>query len=382
MAERILWRVWHQFRGRYQAEGRQHTLVGEAVVAPSRAREPSQSTRALRSTTGRRPLQLEVAAVRQRPSVPGESRRTTGVQLPWHRRMLFAVARSDPGPPAMSCTLSQRQTARRHWHLVVALVIALLVLATLAMGDASVTRAAATPTSTKPDLALDAATPNPPPDATLNVNWDRFLARHDLLWRWRWGEDGRYTIQPTHPDLTRCGPGGTAGPCCLQAGATPIQLPAVASSNGAAASAGEDGDEESADAQKRSRTSPLGTRPSPLSDVAAECADTAAQGRSTSASAGSATTASGDDGGSVFQLALYNDTQWGCSPTAVPPGECCMPVSKRPIPKQTRTQPHTHIYANTHTHAHVDTQPHTHAHMRAYLIHRNRDIHAHTHTHT
>lgn len=324
-------------------------------------------------------MQLEVAAVRQRPSVPGESRRTTGVQLPWHRRMLFAVASSAPGPPAMACTLSQGQTARRHWHLVVALVIALLMLATLAMGDTSVTRAAATPTATEPDIVPDTATRNLFPDVTLNVDWDRFLARHDLLWRWRWGEDGRYSIQPTHPDLTRCGPGGTAGPCCLQAGATPIQLPAVASSNGAAASAGEDGDVESADAQKRPRASPLGTRPSPLSVADAESAATAAQGRSTSASADSVTTANGDDGGSVFQLALYTDTQWGCSPTAVPPGECCMPVSKRP-PLHRYGRSRTHIFTQIHTR--TRTRRHTAAQARTHARSLDPQTQRHTRTYT
>lgn len=110
-------------------------------------------------------------------------------------------------------------------------------------------------------------------DVTLHVDWGEFLSHHDLLWSWTWGDGGRYTLQPTHVDLARCGPNATSGACCLQADSTTLP------------------------ASRNARTVRHHHRA---------------------------------DGKNLFpgalQLALYNRTQWACSPTAFPPRECCLPV--------------------------------------------------------
>ena len=101
-------------------------------------------------------------------------------------------------------------------------------------------------------------------EAVLNVavDWPSFLSRHDLMWEWVWGSSAASTLSPRNEHLHRCGPGESAGQCCLEA-AAPKQ---------------------------------------------------AVQLELEPAFAG------------FIQLALPKQSPWGCSPTAVPARLCCLPV--------------------------------------------------------
>ena len=57
------------------------------------------------------------------------------------------------------------------------------------------------------------------PELSVAVDWPAFLARHDLEWDWIWGSTLASTLSPRHEELHRCGPGGGAGQCCLEAAA-------------------------------------------------------------------------------------------------------------------------------------------------------------------
>ena len=51
----------------------------------------------------------------------------------------------------------------------------------------------------------------------VSVDWAKFLHRHDLKWDWIWGSTKASTLSPRNEELHRCGPGGAAGQCCLEA---------------------------------------------------------------------------------------------------------------------------------------------------------------------
>ena len=55
----------------------------------------------------------------------------------------------------------------------------------------------------------------------MSVDWAQFLHRHDLKWDWVWGSTKASTLSPRHEALHRCGSGGAAGQCCLEAAAAP-----------------------------------------------------------------------------------------------------------------------------------------------------------------
>ena len=52
-------------------------------------------------------------------------------------------------------------------------------------------------------------------DVVLDVDWPSFLSRHDMMWRWRWAEGARATLQLVATDLEHCGEAGANGACCV-----------------------------------------------------------------------------------------------------------------------------------------------------------------------
>ena len=65
-------------------------------------------------------------------------------------------------------------------------------------------------------LLLRTAAATMAPAVVDRVDWPSFLARHDLSWHWTWGQGATYTLQPRSADISRCGPGGANGSCCVQ----------------------------------------------------------------------------------------------------------------------------------------------------------------------
>jgi hypothetical protein len=104
-------------------------------------------------------------------------------------------------------------------------------------------------------------------DIMVDIDWAAFLSRHDLVWDWIWGSTRASTLSPRNRQLHRCGPGGAAGQCCLEA------------------------------------TEPT---PATAADLQPEFPG-------------------------FIQLALSRQAPWGCSPTASPPGLCCLPVPSSDI---------------------------------------------------
>ena len=66
-------------------------------------------------------------------------------------------------------------------------------------------------------LAALCVAPTSAQDITVDVDWAAFLSRHDLEWDWIWGSTKASTLSPRNEQLHRCGPGGAAGQCCLEA---------------------------------------------------------------------------------------------------------------------------------------------------------------------
>lgn len=52
-------------------------------------------------------------------------------------------------------------------------------------------------------------------DVSLDVDWGDFLGRHNMVWDWTWGSGGSLLLQPLAADLSHCGAGGAAAPCCI-----------------------------------------------------------------------------------------------------------------------------------------------------------------------
>ena len=141
----------------------------------------------------------------------------------------------------------------------------------------------------------------------LDVDWKVFLARHDMTWSWEWGEGGVYTIQPLSTALSYCGAQNASGTCCLTAHAplavgdesvtlqlcTPGNLAQqwVMERNKSVVNVGNE--KCLAIAPKQEEETELLEDPSFSGYV---------------------------------QIALTSSAVRGCSDTAVPPGQCCLPT--------------------------------------------------------
>ena len=129
-------------------------------------------------------------------------------------------------------------------------------------------------------------------------------------WGWNWGAGGAYTLQPVASDLNTCGLAGSKGPCCFASvpGSHSISLAGCNPS--------------SLTQQWR-----LEANGSVINAASNECMTTVdAASDEVGGGGGGGMGGGGAAAATNFQIGLTNEKSWTCSTTAIPPGECCLPV--------------------------------------------------------